>query len=1193
MAELLEQIASELSVFRSEGLSAPWTNAQHFCLTGFDEQQNDYSPTADDAFLYEVLLKGIHRGSRPFVSHFAEQWITALYGKPFEVAEKPEAESRGSIKFSFNKSLASAYDLFTDVVAPWEGAPDNIAFDPEHPENERELFCRMLNKFGPSIAHCLAPQVKLSTVLAHNAGDHFMAQRADMLLYFPSGKCLLLEPGDHNDDRQIRLDRQRDAAFRNIGIETLRPDNDAIYGDLVYRQIGDKLDQLGAQAYLKNHENRDEADLSQNYLFLLPALLARVERLLLHFLFRRGMIHKRELCIGLIERDLECAELAIASTIDKITRLAALYGIELAVPKIQLFVKRNSVYRYGDIHKLGINVTQCNDMHNAACAFILDVGVKCNNLTMPVTSADTSIGWTRRAYPHNRRHRFGYTSRVKSIQINEDTESLLEVFVKDFFRKQRFRPGQVPVLLNILSQKATIGLLPTSAGKSLCYQLAALLTPGTTLVVDPLVALMKDQVQSLTEQFGIDRVLAWHASAGLHEQNLASLLSEHAVLFISPERLQRPRFRMAMQALNAADIYINYAVVDEAHCVSMWGHDFRPAYLTLEKNFRQFCTFQGRTPVLVALTGTASQLVLIDLKRELDIQEMDAIVRPATFDRKELNFNLVRCPNDHKNQCLNTIKENIARRLNVSDLPSEAHGIVFTYTPKEAWELFGEYVGQAQQTAVQTILAGTSDSVIYGMYTGSPPRENGQPLFSKDEWENYKEKTLSAFKRGGVRMLFGNTAVSVGIDNEYLNYVINYRMPQSMEAYYQQCGRAGRSEQRSECYLIFSDDLPQITRQWLDRETPVMPRRRDDLGTVAYFHQLNFPEREIDVHGAIQVCRLIFGNVHDDGTLAIPAWHEPNMTHAEAERTERYISYWLILGVIDDYEVEGMGGNTVYRVRRSAAVETFLRDGDMGKLESSITTSLHQYFSRYRPMPLSAIVDLLKAAEGNLSRRSVACLVNFIYENIEYQRRASIRTMVAFCNEEDTNPEVLRRRIKAYFDSSEKFSKALMSMAESETNTPLMSELIDKIEGFDDIETLFWETRRLLDERYRTDWAALNLFAILYREHGRFTEAHSRMLVEMVESFQADGPQQNEQPYLFLSVFLKHIVQLGKVFPEEAIAEMTDKIFEDLYTRFRLEYMPLLDELPLPDNVRDSISAKIVAKQMKEINDDGYSRCIG
>ena len=143
-----------------------------------------------------------------------------------------------------------------------------------------------------------------------------------------------------------------------------------------------------------------------------------------------------------------------------------------------------------------------------------------------------------------------------------------------------------------------------------------------------------------------------------------------------------------MRTLNAADIFINYAVIDKAHCVWMWGHDFRPSYLTLERNFHDYCTFQGRVPVIVALTGTASQLVLIDLKRELNIQDMEAIIRPETFDRPELNFNLVKCPTKDGPQMLSKVRTGIARRLNVLELATDAYEIVILVNPRRTVATF-------------------------------------------------------------------------------------------------------------------------------------------------------------------------------------------------------------------------------------------------------------------------------------------------------------------------------------------------------------------------------------------------------------------------------------------------------------------------------------------------------------------------
>ncbi len=815
--------------------------------------------------------------------------------------------------------------------------------------------------------------------------------------------------------------------------------------------------------------------------------------------------------------------------------------------------------------------------------------MKCNALTEPVSVGAPHVGSVRQAFPHNRPVRFGYRAQVRPIVLGDDTDAVMESFVQDFFRKFALRPGQSPILRNILSQRATIGLLPTSAGKSLCYQLAALLTPGTTIVVDPIVALMQDQVQSLVEQFGIGRVLAWHAGARLHDQNVAALLGEHLMVFISPERLQRPQFRAAMRGLNAADIFINYAVIDEAHCVSMWGHDFRPSYLTLERNFRDYCTFQGRVPVLVALTGTASHLVLIDLKRELNIEDMGAVIRPKTFDRPELHFNLVKCPSDDGLPILKQVMTGIARRLNVQDLATDAHGIIFAYRRNELWKLFGQHVGDAGKH-VCTVLNGMADGDLrYGIYTGSAPPDAG---LNREQWEEYKSKTLAAFKRGAINMLFGNTAVSVGIDNERLNYIINYGLPQSMEAYYQQCGRAGRAGQRSECYLVFSDDFPAVTQQWLNRQIDRMPRRWDDLGTVAFFHESSFPGQDIDVEGARRVFKQLINKAPDgQGLVEVPACLNLSMTPADAERTELYISYWLILGVLGDYEVTGMGRNTVYRVRRHQIVERFLQDRNKAVLEAHIVDSLHRYLSRYRPTLLSVVErGLAKRPEPDLSARCNSYLVNFIYREIEYQRREAIRTMVDYCNETDTSPERLRARVRAYFDSSEKFSKGLDAMANAAPDFAAVAALLDRVEGFDDAEHLYWETRRLLEERFRPDWAAANLFAIAYRERATFSDTSMRLLDDTVAGLTEEPQAQDGGTSRFLGSFLTYLCRLDQIFGKPLSGPLLGLIMIRLYKQHRLAYVGLIDEMRVADGAREQMRLQVVNFQLKEMTDAHYSR---
>lgn len=1193
MAPLFEQLGSELSFIRPLNMQCDWNAALHYCQTTLSSQDEGYEPTDNDYLLYELILKTLICGKRPFCSYFTEQFIVKHYGEDccFSLKELPDADNP-SIKYKYDPAIKEKYRSFTDIIEPWKGSIEDVAFDPDHPDNERKLFTQLIHFFGDKIAHCITPQAEISKILGPKASAAFMSQRADFLFSFPNGSMFIVEPGDHDESRQIALDKKRDVAFNDINIKTLRPKNSEIKDRALYEQIENLITNSGTEKFLDNPtHSRSTTDLASNYLFLLPSLITRVERLLLYFFLRQGLIHRTQLRIGIIERDLECAEISVCSFKDRYSRLCQLYGINVTYPEIQLFVQRNPLYRFGESKQLDILAQEVDSFEDISLDLLLDVSIKCNALTKPIVGGAPHIGSVRQTYIHNQPVRFSYLSKIRPIIFNDKTDHILNTFIRDLFRKYQLRPGQGPILHNVLSQKSTIGLLPTSAGKSLCYQLAALLTPGTTFVVDPIVALMNDQVQGLKEQYGIDRVFAWHASASVKDDEVAAVMAENAIVFLSPERLLRPNFRKAIRAINAADIFINYAVIDEAHCVSMWGHDFRPSYLTLERNFREYCTFQGRSPVIVALTGTASQLVLIDLKRELNIENLDAIIRPKTFNRPELRFSLVKCNSQEKKETLKQVMASIARRLNVQQLETDAHGIIFTYTPRDIWELCGLFVGDAKNYVRTALKEHNQHGLRYGMYSGSPPKQSG---YNRQEWDSYKKKTLSSFKRGDIRMLFGNNSVSVGIDNERLNYIINYKMPQSLESYYQQCGRAGRSGQRSECYLIFSDDSPVLTQQWLNREIPNMPERWDDLGTVSHFHSNNFPGIAQDCQGANAVFKRLFNKPDQHGLVDIPAYENQQTTKEQAERIERYLSYWLILGVLADYEVTGMERNTVYHVRRHPVIEKFLCENDEQFLKSHLIDSLRQYLTRYRPSTKSEVEKKIEAQpDKTLSQRSISYLVSFIYNQIEYQRREAIRTMVSFCNQPDASPGRLRKIIQSYFDTSEKFSEGLSKISDSVPDFSVVAQILDRIDGFDDVEHLYWETRRLLDERFRADWAAANLFAVVFRDSNARSGYFVRMLDDIIDALANTHRMDDQTAFDFLAQFLSYLTKLDTMFDEPISAEIQAESAAHFYQTIGMESQQILNRMTIPETNRQFIQLKIVNLQLKEVLNARYSRIIG
>ncbi len=235
-----------------------------------------------------------------------------------------------------------------------------------------------------------------------------------------------------------------------------------------------------------------------------------------------------------------------------------------------------------------------------------------------------------------------------------ETAGHLRYFLQLLFRKRDFRDGQLPILNRALQLQPVIGLLPTGGGKSLTYQLAALLQPGITLVIDPLVSLMKDQNDGLKSN-GIDACAVINSSQSEDEKKKNQIRMQESkalVVFLSPERLSIDRFRRSLSAMHSAGVYFAYGVIDEVHCVSEWGHDFRPSYLHLGRNLVEYVRpkktgNENRDRLsLFGLTATASFDVLADVERELSGDgafplTADSTVRYENTNRLELQYRVV------------------------------------------------------------------------------------------------------------------------------------------------------------------------------------------------------------------------------------------------------------------------------------------------------------------------------------------------------------------------------------------------------------------------------------------------------------------------------------------------------------------------------------------------------------------------
>ena len=327
-----------------------------------------------------------------------------------------------------------------------------------------------------------------------------------------------------------------------------------------------------------------------------------------------------------------------------------------------------------------------------------------------------------------------------------------------------FRPGQRELVEGLLDGKDALGIMPTGSGKSLCYQIPALLLPGTTLVISPLISLMKDQVTALRLR-GISAAFLNSSmdEADYHDTAYQIISGAYKIVYVAPERLQAPGFLDMCQHLD-----IPLVAVDEAHCISQWGQDFRPSYLKIP----DFVASLPRRPVLGAFTATATPNVRKDILENLKLK--DPVIAATGFDRPNLSFSVYQ-PGDRDRALSGLLRDRFRQS-----------GIIYCATRKNV-----------EAVCARLELEGFSVTRYHAGLEAEERRKNQEDfLFDRK------------------RIMVATNAFGMGIDKSNVSYVIHYNMPKSLEAYYQEAGRAGRDGCDADCILLYS---PQdvITARWL------------------------------------------------------------------------------------------------------------------------------------------------------------------------------------------------------------------------------------------------------------------------------------------------------------------------------------------------------------------------------------------
>ena len=640
----------------------------------------------------------------------------------------------------------------------------------------------------------------------------------------------------------------------------------------------------------------------------------------------------------------------------------------------------------------------------------------------------------------------------------QNMESALTEALQAVFAKECFREGQLEALVEVMCGRDCAVLLPTGGGKSLIYQMAGICKPGRTIVIDPLIALIEDQQRGLSEH-GIDKVVgfsSFQVAQGRLDSLLRQVTSGDALfIFVAPERFQQRRFRDSIKSLTQGTP-INLAVIDEAHCVSEWGHQFRTSYLTLGKVLREVCKdAYNISPPLLALTGTASRAVLKDVLAQLAIstESERSIVRPASFNRPELAMATRQCSPDDSPAVLTGSLRALPAQFGISATEFFRPQANRTFSGL----IFCPHVnGQYGVTELQRVSAGVV-GFQPAIYSGSPPRERGRFIYGSREWEQRKREFAESFKGNRIPLMVSTNAFGMGIDKPNIRYVFHYGMPGSIEAYYQEIGRAGRDQGKAICLLIWNEqdrarsDRLTITDGSLEdvrsEQTSIRRVDSDSITQQLYFLLETFQGVEVEL---AEVERLV-----DDSEFLPNLGHRGIIelakgTDREADNRERALYRLMLLRVVEDYLVE-----STFVVNLASISPT------------GIANALLEFTKRTDPGSQRPSLNQFAARAGNMGLREAVSeaakeLIAFIYDVIVESRRRSLREMYVAVRDASPGEDGLRDRVLDYLTRGD-ISPVLESLVEAtEFHYPVWEKELANLQGVEDARELRGNSARLL-----------------------------------------------------------------------------------------------------------------------------------
>lgn len=954
-----------------------------------------------------VAMSGLTEARQAQVSRLTSDAFIAISGPEDEVSEDVRffvAVARKIIQRGANpvvwtheppSSEMDSNDLYSAALGPELKAgrelDQSIRLDTTF---ERPLWLAIEQQY-PGLDRFVIPQPSLEGMAGVAGGSRW----ADFVVHAPwAGASVVIELDGSQHQRAADVDSQRDRALGAAGFRVVRIEGRAALNEDSLVHAG--LRWTAAERPLAAGDDSVAAVHA-------PAAFTRLAIALLELL-EAGHLEPGGVWTVDLTDDLGWGVTALPAVLDLLNGIGLVWGLNVAPTELHTcdsqWVRHESGYENGAANGVTVPATR----------IVLEPFVPPSTALPPATVPTVvvrgayipgELAWLPRPVVQRR-----------DLADGPDVERGLGIVLRHLFGFGSFREGQRESILAALEGQDACVLLPTGAGKSLIYQVAGLLQPGVTLVIDPLVSLVDDQERRLLA-VGVDRVVGIHArktsKAADRDAVYASVASGDAlIVFHTPERLQSQAFRDALaEAVRATTV--NLVVVDEAHCVSEWGHDFRTAYLRLGRNVRLLTRREtdDRPPPMLALTGTASPAVLRDVLLELEADSPTGmeILKPATFDRPNLTYEVsLGSPESWTRRLATALTETIPTGLEceAADLAESVDvdtrsGIVFVPHTNGT---FGVQAIRSEVLAALRPHKRADADFRVGIYSGSRPKS-----FSGD-WDSEKVREAALFTSNDSTILVSTKAFGMGIDKPNIRWTIHVGHPGSLEGFVQEAGRAGRDRRASHCVLVATPPPPELSEVLLDvsssrvartaaYEAASKGRQSDDVTRQYFFLTTNYEGIEAELVPLRKMLTALLR--HRPGDRVIIA-REGRFDSEEAAAQEKALYRLALVGVVDDYTIDYGAG----------AFHVDLDYFDNASLDDALLT----YVSRIQPAAGAARRAELADAPNDLGARvehHLEILLSTLYDVIEPARVRALAEMHLFATSGDDD-EGLRRRILAY-----------------------------------------------------------------------------------------------------------------------------------------------------------------------------------